>query len=154
MVKRKTDAPATTPAARKTTHAAQAATRRAAPVAELSIAVQACGLVAPRTPSVRTSKAAAKLATPKVAAPTTTAATTNKASVRQRFGELRAALAEGWVIVQPIFARPLWTVADDSTTAFNFVLRRERATRLLTIPEGRTVTRFIRDQQLTVDYRR
>lgn len=74
--------------------------------------------------------------------------------VRQRFGELRAALADGWEIVQPIFARPLWSVSDDSTTAFNFVLRRERTTRLLTVPEGRTVERFIRDQQLMVDYRR
>jgi hypothetical protein len=74
--------------------------------------------------------------------------------VRQRFGELRVALAEGWEIVQPIFARPLWSVADDSITAFNFVLRREGATRLLTVPEGRTVQRFVRDHQLVVDYRR
>ncbi|HEY6889619.1 MAG TPA: hypothetical protein VI300_17610 [Solirubrobacter sp.] len=73
--------------------------------------------------------------------------------VRQRFGELRAALAEGWEIVQPIFARPLWSVSDDSTTAFNFVLRRDDDTRLVTVPEGRTVARFIRDRQLTVDYR-
>ncbi|MGZ3639887.1 MAG: hypothetical protein ACXVCX_18805, partial [Ktedonobacterales bacterium] len=39
-------------------------------------------------------------------------------SVRQKFGELRAALADGWEIVQPIFARPLWSVSDDSATAF------------------------------------
>jgi hypothetical protein len=75
-------------------------------------------------------------------------------SVRQSFGELRTALSEGWVIVQPIFARPLWSAADNSTTAFNFVLRREHATRLVTVPEGRTVQRFIRDHELTVDYRR
>ncbi|MBF6590880.1 MAG: hypothetical protein IVW57_10185 [Ktedonobacterales bacterium] len=74
-------------------------------------------------------------------------------TVRARFGELRGALAEGWEIVQPIFARPLWSTADDSATAFNFVLRRERATRLVTVPEGRTVQRFIRDQHLLVDYR-
>ena len=77
-----------------------------------------------------------------------------KVSVRQRFGELRAALAEGWEIVQPIFARPLWSVADDSANAFNFVLQREHATRLVIVPEGRTVTRFIRDRRLIVDYRR
>lgn len=76
------------------------------------------------------------------------------ACVRQRFAELRAALAEGWEIVQPIFARPLWSVADDSATAFNFVLSRAQATRLVTVPDGRTVSRFIRDQQLVVDYRR
>ena len=75
-------------------------------------------------------------------------------SVRQSFGDLRTALSEGWEIVQPIFARPLWSAADNSTTAFNFVLRREQATRLVTVPEGRTVQRFIRDHKLTVDYRR
>jgi hypothetical protein len=74
--------------------------------------------------------------------------------VRRRFGELRTALGEGWEIVQPIFARPLWSAADDSITAFNFVLRRDGATRLLTVPEGRTVERFVRDQHLMVDYRR
>lgn len=89
-------------------------------------------------------------------APAAQAAKTTKprASVRQRFAELRTALGDGWEIVQPIFARPLWTVADDSATAFNFVLRRATATRLVTVPEGRTVERFIRDRQLTVDYRR
>ena len=77
-----------------------------------------------------------------------------RTGVRQHFGELRSALADGWEIVQPIFARPLWNVTDDSTTAFNFVLRRERTTRLLTVPEGRTVERFIRERHLAVDYRR
>ncbi len=74
--------------------------------------------------------------------------------VREHFGELRSALADGWEIVQPIFARPLWNVTDDSTTAFNFVLRRECTTRLLTVPGGRTVERFIREHHLEVDYRR
>jgi hypothetical protein len=75
-------------------------------------------------------------------------------SVRECFGELRTALNEGWEIVQPIFARPLWSAADNSATAFSFVLRRDQATRLVTVPEGRTVQRFIRDRDLTVDYRR
>ncbi len=69
------------------------------------------------------------------------------------FAELRTALEEGWEIVQPVFARPLWSVSDNSTTAFNFVLRRERATRLVTVPEGRSVQRFIRDHHLAVDHR-
>ncbi len=72
----------------------------------------------------------------------------------QRFGELREALADGWEIVQPIFARPLWKAADDSLTAFNFVLRREQSTRLLTVPSSRNVERFIATRQLQVDYRR
>ena len=74
--------------------------------------------------------------------------------VRRHFGELREALADGWEIVQPIFARPLWSAPDDSATAFNFVLRGPRGTRLITVPEGRTVARFIRDQHLHVDYAR
>ncbi len=45
-------------------------------------------------------------------------------------------------------------VADDSATAFNFVLSRAQATRLLTVPEDGAVSRFIRDQQLLVDERR
>ena len=72
----------------------------------------------------------------------------------RRIGDLREALADGWEIVQPIFARPLWTAADDSQTAFNFVLRRDQATRLLTIPDSRTVERFIATHSLQVDYRR
>jgi hypothetical protein len=87
-------------------------------------------------------------------ASTTTKGASRPASVRRRFGELRAALADGWEIVQPIFARPLWSVADDSITAFNFVLRREHTKRLVTVPSGRTVQRFIRERQLLVDYRR
>lgn len=73
---------------------------------------------------------------------------------RQRFGDLRDALAEGWEIVQPIFARPLWSAPDDSKTAFNFVLAGPRGMRLVTVPEGRTVERFIRARQLAVDYAR
>jgi hypothetical protein len=76
-----------------------------------------------------------------------------RGNVRACFAELRGALEEGWEIVQPVFARPLWSVSDDSTTAFNFVLRRERATRLVTVPEGRSVQRFIRDHHLAVDHR-
>ena len=49
--------------------------------------------------------------------------------MRHHFGELRTALADGWEIVQPIFARPLWSVLDDSTTAFNFVLAPRRPIR-------------------------
>lgn len=103
--------------------------------------------IAPARPAPIAHPTAAAHATP------ATLPAARPASVRARFGELRAALAEGFEIVQPIFARPLWSVGDDSTTAFNFVLRRERTTRLVTVPEGRTVQRFIRERQLLVDYR-
>jgi hypothetical protein len=73
---------------------------------------------------------------------------------RKQFTELREALAAGWEIVQPVFARPLWSAADDSLTAFSFVLRRESATRLVTVPGGRLVERFITTRQLKVDERR
>lgn len=75
-------------------------------------------------------------------------------NIARHLGELRAALADGWEIVQPIFARPLWSAPDDSATAFNFVLRRSQGTRLITVPGGRTVERFIRDRNLTVDHAR
>ena len=73
-------------------------------------------------------------------------------SVRRQFIDLRSALAEGWEIVQPIFARPLWSSADDRTTAFNFVLSSPHGTRLITVPEGRMVERFIREHHLTVNH--
>lgn len=124
---------------------AEARRRRATRAARAAVAT--CAIAAPvlRLPVAR----------PYAPTPTQPAAATKpRGGVRFRFGELRTALADGWEIVQPIFARPLWSVPDDSTTAFNFVLRRATDTRLVTVPEGRTVERFIRDRQLTVDYRR
>lgn len=119
---------------------------RAASSAAKHSAVVTCAITTPllRLPVTHATR-------PSTAAP---AKTTSRGGVRQRFTELRTALADGWEIVQPIFARPLWSVPDDSTTAFNFVLRRATDTRLVTVPEGRTVERFIRDRHLTVDYRR
>ena len=133
---------------RRATRAATSPTSPTSPTSATSAAAPAqravatCAITAPvlRLPITRTT----------VAAPATSP---RKGGVRQRFTELRTALADGWEIVQPIFARPLWSVPDDSTTAFNFVLRRDDDTRLVTVPEGRTVARFIRDRQLTVDYR-
>jgi len=135
---------------------AEARSRRApratSPVA-LHSTVAACAIAAPvlRLPVTRPTTTASPTETKTT---TATKSTSPRGAVRQRFTELRTALADGWEIVQPIFARPLWSVPDDSTTAFNFVLRRESDTRLVTVPEGRTVERFIRDRQLAVDYRR
>ena len=128
---------------------AEARSRRAARDASSAVparsAVATCAITAPvlRLPVTQVSTAT-----------TSPKPTKSRGGVRQRFTELRTALADGWEIVQPIFARPLWSVPDDSTTAFNFVLRRATDTRLVTVPEGRTVERFIRDHELTVDYRR
>lgn len=76
-----------------------------------------------------------------------------RGTVQACFAELRAALEDGWEIVQPIFARPMWSAVDDSSTALHFVLRRDVATRLVTVPEGRGVQRFIREHHLSVDHR-
>lgn len=72
---------------------------------------------------------------------------------RHHLGELRAALDDGWQITQPVIARPLWSSVDDRETAFHFVLTRDRATRLVTVPESRTITKFIRDRSLTIQGR-
>ena len=129
---------------RRAARAAMSPTSPTSAAAPAQRAVATCAITAPvlRLPVTRP-------ATVKQPAP----ATSQRKGVRQRFTELRTALADGWEIVQPIFARPLWSAPDDSLTAFNFVLRRDDDTRLVTVPEGRTVARFIRDRQLTVDYR-
>jgi hypothetical protein len=75
-------------------------------------------------------------------------------SVRQRLGELRAAIAEGFLIQEPIYARPLWSSPDNSRIAYSFVLQHNQITRLITVPDGRTVQQFIRERDLAVDYRR
>lgn len=91
---------------------------------------------------------------PQSAHATQTPAAPRKPGARKRFTELRDALASGFEIVQPVFARPLWSAADDSLTAYSFVLRRESATRLVTVPGGRLVERFIATHHLSVDERR
>ncbi len=68
------------------------------------------------------------------------------------FGDLRSLIADGWEIVQPIFARPLWSSVDDSKAAFHFVLQRDRSTRLITIPRSPTALRFIKNHALQVQY--
>lgn len=80
------------------------------------------------------------------------AAPSARASVRRCLADLRGALGDGWEIVQPIFARPLWSTPDNSATGFHFVLRRERDTRLITVPGGRTIKRFITDRDLSIDF--
>jgi hypothetical protein len=75
-------------------------------------------------------------------------------TVRQRLGELRAAIAEGFLIQEPIYARPLWSSPDNSRIAYSFVLQLNQVTRLITVPDGRTVQQFIRERDLAVDYRR
>jgi hypothetical protein len=115
------------------------------------------GVVAPARAASTTPSSgatAARLASARTAHLALVPAAATTPSVQRHFGELREALQDGWEIVQPIFARPLWSATDDSATAFSFVLRGPSGTRLITVPEGRNVERFIRDRQLRVDYAR
>lgn len=68
-----------------------------------------------------------------------------------RMSELLAALADGWEIVQPIFARPLWSSVNDTEMGFNFVIQREKRMRMIIVPQDKTVERFIRERGLAVD---
>jgi hypothetical protein len=138
---------------------AQATRGRATPRASVEVALRVAPSNGPRQPARARQEPAATSSATSSATDTTPSAThaqpkRPRKSSSRRFGDLREALADGWEIVQPIFARPLWSSADDSQTAFNFVLRRDQATRLLTIPDSRTVERFITTHSLQVDYRR
>ncbi|MGO8948161.1 MAG: hypothetical protein ACLQUY_10955 [Ktedonobacterales bacterium] len=75
-------------------------------------------------------------------------------SVRQRLGELRATMAEGFLIQEPIYARPLWSSPDNSRLAYSFILQHDQVIRLITVPDGRSVQQFIRKHDLQIDYRR
>ncbi|HLF29157.1 MAG TPA: hypothetical protein VJG32_22745 [Anaerolineae bacterium] len=63
---------------------------------------------------------------------------------------LRAALDTGWRIEEPIYLRPRWS--DSGPRVYHFILRRPRYTtqRLLSVPEGPEVERFVRDEGLRI----
>jgi hypothetical protein len=132
-----------------TTPATPRRARRATPPAQLRLASTG-GSNPPPRPRQQPAAAPAPIPTDTHAAPKRPRPPSNA----RRFGELREALDDGWEIVQPIFERPLWSAADDSRTAYNFVLRRDQATRLLTVPGTVAVERFIETHKLTVDHRR
>lgn len=110
------------------------------------------GPVMRSTPAARPTAPAPRPITPTKATERTSGGPATAGAMRRHFGDLRAALADGWEIVQPIFARPLWSATDDSATAFNFVLRGPHGTRLITVPQDSRVERFIRDRHLQVDH--
>jgi hypothetical protein len=74
-----------------------------------------------------------------------------KPNARRPLRELRGLLAEGWDLVQPIFVRPQWS--DEQQMALHFVLQRDRATRLITLPETRALLRFVRQRAWRVQGR-
>ncbi len=72
---------------------------------------------------------------------------------RRPLRELRAALADGWELVQPIFVRPQWAALDDRQMALHFVLQRDHATRLVSLPATRALRRFIQQHAWRVQGR-
>jgi len=70
-----------------------------------------------------------------------------------RYRQLLAALDTGWQIEEPIYLRPRWS--ENRTREYHFILRRPHSTapRLLTVPEGAEVDRFVIDQKLKVTRR-
>jgi plasmid replication initiation protein len=74
-----------------------------------------------------------------------------KPTARRPLRELRALLTDGWDLVQPIFVRPQWR--DEHQMALHFVLQRDRATQLLTLPQTRALLRFVRQHAWRVQGR-
>jgi hypothetical protein len=72
------------------------------------------------------------------------------AAVDPRYRMLRAALDVGWRIEEPVYLRPRWSA--NGPRVYHFILRRptESGQRLLTVPEGSEVERFVRDEGLRV----
>ncbi len=60
------------------------------------------------------------------------------------------ALNEGWYVEEPVYLRPRWM--EGSPRVYHFILRRSPlgSPRLVTIPEGPEVERFVRDRGLEV----
>ena len=75
------------------------------------------------------------------------------ADVEPRYRLLLAALDMGWRIEEPVYLRPRW--GDEGQRAYYFILRRADSgeQKLLSVPEGQEVKRFVHDQRLSVSMR-
>ncbi len=73
--------------------------------------------------------------------------------VEPRYRLLLAALDMGWRIEEPVYLRPRW--GDEGQRAYYFILRRADSgeQKLLSVPEGQEVKRFVHDQRLSVSMR-
>ena len=76
------------------------------------------------------------------------------ADVEPRYRLLLAALDMGWRIEEPVYLRPRW--GDEGQRAYYFILRRADSgeQKLLSVPDGREVKRFVHDQGLSVSMRK
>ncbi len=70
--------------------------------------------------------------------------------VGAQFRLLISALDLGWRVEEPVYLRPRW--AEDSSRVYHFILKRSPASppKLVTVPEGPEVQRFVHDQGLRV----
>ena len=73
---------------------------------------------------------------------------THASDVEPRYLLLRSALEAGWSIEEPVYLRPRWS--EDGPRVYHFILRLEAEgdPRLLTVPEGPEVERFVLDEGL------
>ena len=76
------------------------------------------------------------------------------ASVEPHYHLLLAALDMGWRIEEPVYLRPSWS--DKGQRVYYFILRQADSgeQKLLSVPEGRAVKRFVYDQVLSVVMRK
>jgi len=72
------------------------------------------------------------------------------ASVEPHYQVLLAALDMGWRIEEPVYLRPSW--GDKGLRVYYFILRQADSgeQKLLSVPEGQEVRRFVHDQGLYV----
>ena len=72
------------------------------------------------------------------------------AALEPQYRLLRSALDSGWRIEEPVYLRPRWS--GGHSRAYHFILRHMIVTapRLLTVPEGVDVERFVADAGLSV----
>lgn len=68
--------------------------------------------------------------------------------IEPQFRTLLAAIDTGWRIEEPVYLRPRWS--DAGPRVYHFILRRTllAAPRMLSVPEGLEVNRFVRDEAL------
>jgi hypothetical protein len=68
--------------------------------------------------------------------------------IEPQYRVLLAALDLGWRVEEPVYLRPRWS--DAGPRVYHFILRRSRLAppRLVSVPEGSDVDRFVRDEGL------
>jgi hypothetical protein len=68
--------------------------------------------------------------------------------VEPQFRMLLAAIDMGWRIEEPVYLRPRWS--DSGRRVYHFILRRALLAppKMLSMPEGPDVNRYVRDEAL------